>query len=107
MTTGIRGCDNQSNAHVSFVNAENPGDSKVVPPRTYQESAYAWVSQHRDKPLNVQTGRGKCSLWDDDWKIKAEWDDGQGEMVLAKVKRSPQDYKMTINEIGDIVLSER
>ena len=34
MTTGIRGCDNESNANVSIVNTEHPGDSQVVSPRT-------------------------------------------------------------------------
>jgi hypothetical protein len=106
MTTGIRGCDNQSNSHVSFVNEEHPADSQSVNPRTYEE-VYAWISQHKDRPLSVQTGRGRCILWDDDWKIKGEWDDGSGERVLAQVRRSPQDYRMTISATGDITIHER
>ncbi|MFD9816809.1 hypothetical protein [Streptomyces sp. NPDC059080] len=104
MTTGIRGCDNQSNSYVSFVNQEHPGDSTSVSPRTYSD-AYAWISQHKDKPLTVQTGRGHCILWDDDWKVKGQWDDGNGEFVLANVEHSPQDYRMTVSMTGDISLS--
>ncbi|MDB9372347.1 hypothetical protein [Nodularia sphaerocarpa] len=106
MTTGIKGCDNQSNANISIVNTENRADSQVVPPRTYSE-VYAWISQHRDKPLSVQTARGQCDIWDEDWKIKGQWDDGTGEFVLAQVKRSPQDYKMTITDAAEISLSAK
>ena len=106
MTTGIRGCDNESNANVSIVNTEHPGDSQVVSPRT-QSEVYAWISQHRDKPLSVQTGRGKCVLWDQNWKINGQWDDGTSEFVLANVHKSPQDYKMKISDTGDISISER
>jgi len=106
MTTGIRGCDNQSNAYVSIVNQEHAGDSQSVAPRSYKE-VYAWISQHKGKPLSVQTGRGRCILWDDNWKIKGQWDNGSGEFILAKVKRSPQDFKMTVSATGDISLHER
>ncbi|GAA2495322.1 hypothetical protein ACFW9F_26215 [Streptomyces sp. NPDC059506] len=105
MTTGIRGCDNQSNAHVSFVNQEHAADSQTVGPRSFGD-VYAWISQHRDRPLSVQTGRGRCILWDDDWKIKGQWDDGSGEFVLAQVRRSPQDYAMTVSPTGDITVRE-
>ncbi|MFD9206122.1 hypothetical protein ACFVZM_07545 [Streptomyces sioyaensis] len=104
MTTGIRGCDNQSNSFVSFVNEEHAGDSESVNPRSYSD-AYAWISQHKDKPLSVQTGRGRCIIWDNDWKVKGQWDDGKGEFVLAKVESSPQDYRMTVASTGDISLS--
>ncbi|MEV6564623.1 hypothetical protein [Streptomyces kronopolitis] len=104
MTTGIKGCDNQSNSFVSFVNEEHAGDSESVSPRSYSD-AYAWISQHKDKPLSVQTGRGRCIIWDDDWKIKGQWDDGRGEVVLAKVEHSPQDYRMTVGTTGDITLA--
>lgn len=106
MTTGIRGCDNQSNSNVSFVNAEHPADSRVISPRTYDE-AYAWISQHKDNPLNVQTGRGKCIIWDSDWKVKGEWDDGKGEFILANVQSSPQDYSMSVDTTGNITLTAR
>ncbi|MFZ6179014.1 hypothetical protein [Nannocystis pusilla] len=106
MTTGIRGCDNQSNAHISIVNMEHPADSQTVGPRSYAE-VYAWISQHKNIPLSIQTGRGRCILWDEDWKIKAEWDDGSGETVLANVHSSPQDYKMTVDPTGNISLAER
>jgi hypothetical protein len=107
MTTGIKGCDNQSNSNVSIVNSETPGDSKVVAPRTYNGDVYAWISQHKDKPLNVQTGRGKCIIWDSDWKIKGEWDDGKGEFILANVQSSRQDYSLTVNATGNISLAAR
>ena len=106
MTTGIRGCDNQSNSYVSFVNQEHAGDSQSVSPRSYGE-VYAWISQHKERPLSVQTGRGRCVVWDDDWKIKGEWDDGSGEFVLAQVHSSPQDYSMTVSSTGDITVRER
>jgi hypothetical protein len=106
MTTGIRGCDNQSNAIISIVNTEHPGDSQTVGARSYSE-VYAWISQHKSKPLSIQTGRGRCILWDEHWKIKGEWDDGSGEFILASVHRSPQDYKMTVSPTGSISLSER
>ncbi|MFB6784524.1 MULTISPECIES: hypothetical protein [unclassified Streptomyces] len=105
MTTGIKGCDNQSNSYVSFVNEEHSGDSESVSPRSHSD-AYAWISQHKDRPLSVQTGRGRCIIWDDDWKVKGEWDDGKGEFVFAAVQRSPQDYQMTVSSTGDITLSE-
>lgn len=103
-TSGVRGCDNRSNASVSIVNSETPGDSKIVSPRTYNAGVYAWISQHRDKPLNIQTGRGKCSIWDSDWKIKGQWDDGSGEFELARVKRSTQDFSLIIADTGEISL---
>lgn len=105
MTTGIRGCDNQSSSFVSFVNEEHAGDSQSVSPNSNSD-AYAWISQHKEKPLSVQTGRGRCILWDDDWKVKGEWDDDKGEVVFATVRHSPQDYKMTVSETGDIKLSK-
>jgi len=74
MTTGIKGCENSSNGAISFINAEHAADSQVVSPRSYSE-VYAWISQHRDKPLNVQTGRGVCSLWDENWEVMGKWDD--------------------------------
>jgi hypothetical protein len=46
-------------------------------------------------------------IWDSDWKIKGQWDDGAGEFILAKVSRSPQDYVMTVSETGDISIRER
>ncbi|GAA3163180.1 MULTISPECIES: hypothetical protein [Streptomyces] len=107
MTTGIRGCDNQSNSQVSFVNKEHPGDSRSVGPRTYDGGVYAWISQHKDNPLNVQTGRGNCIVWDEDWKVKGQWNDGSGEFVLAEVHSSPQDYGMTVSMTGDISLSAK
>ncbi|MEV0599657.1 hypothetical protein AB0I82_10210 [Streptomyces sp. NPDC050315] len=103
MTTGIRGCDNQSNAHVSFLNEEHPGDSETVDPRTFS-GAYAWISQHKEKPLSVQTGRGRCIIWDSDWKVMGQWDDGKDEFKLADVDSSPQDYQMTVSVTGDISL---
>ncbi|MFI1965267.1 hypothetical protein ACH429_14340 [Streptomyces pathocidini] len=105
MTTGIRGCDNQSNAHVSFLNEEHAGDSQTVGPRSYGD-VYAWISQHKERPLSVQTGRGRCIIWDQDWKVKGEWDDGTGEFDLAKVESSPQDYKMTVSATGDISIQK-
>ncbi|AXI81065.1 hypothetical protein [Peterkaempfera bronchialis] len=106
MTTGIKGCDNQSNSYVSFVNQEHAGDSQTVNPRSYGD-VYAWISQHKERPLSVQTGRGRCVIWDDNWKIKAEWDDGGGEFILANVRRSPQDFGMTVSSTGDITIHER
>ncbi|MEH2046032.1 hypothetical protein [Nostoc sp.] len=106
MTTGIKGCNNESNATISFVNTEHAADSQVVSPRSYTE-VYAWISQHREKPLKVQTGKGVCSLWDGNWKINAQWDDGSNEFTLANVKKSPQDYRMLVNEAGNISITER
>ena len=105
MTTGIRGCDNQSSSYVSFVNEEHAGDSQTVNPRSHGD-VYAWISQHKDRPLSVQTGRGRCIIWDEDWKIKGEWDDGSAEFMLAQVRSSPQDYGMTVSTTGDITIDE-
>jgi hypothetical protein len=104
MTTGVRGCENQSNATVSFVNVEHPADSAIVPPSSYTEM-YAWISQHRNRPLSVQTKKGTCYIWDQDWEIRGQWEGNSSYVTLAIVKHSPQDYKMTVDNEGDISLA--
>lgn len=108
MTTGIKGCNNQSQTTVSFVNSEHPADSKIVGKTTDDDNVYAWISQHKDKPLRVQTAKGMCSIWDSNWKIMSLWDiDGNQEEKLADVKGSPQDFKMTVDETGEIKIAKR
>lgn len=104
MTTAIRGCNNQSDTHVSIVNREHPADSRVVPPKSYSD-VYAWIPQHKAKSLSVQTVRGHCIIWDESWKIRIQWD-GSSEGVLAVVQKEPQDYEMTVSPGGDISLAK-
>ena len=104
MTTGIRGCSNLSNSNVSFINRENPCDSRAIPSKG-RIDVYAWIPQNKDTSLSVQTGRGTCKIWDSDWKIKGEWDTGQGDFVLVNDIKNTQDYLMTVDATGSIALS--
>ncbi|MEG3893747.1 MULTISPECIES: hypothetical protein [unclassified Microcoleus] len=105
MTTGIRGLNNQSDQGVSFINTENSRDDKFITSKTQDDSVYAWISQHRDKPLKVTTKKSTCSIWDEDWKVLGRWDNEDHDIVLERVTKSPLDFFMTIQENGNISLS--
>ena len=104
MTTGIRGCENQSDTTVSVINVEHPGDSVVLSAKSYSD-VYAWISQHRNTPLSVQTKKGTCSIWDENWEIRGQWVGDPNTVLLAAVHSSPKDFKMTVDETGDITIA--
>ncbi|AFZ25592.1 hypothetical protein Cylst_3443 [Cylindrospermum stagnale PCC 7417] len=103
MTTAVKGCNNLSNAFVSIVNVENPANSRVVSPGK-DDRLYAWISQHKEKPLSVHTKIGRCIIWDSDWKILGQWDNDSSSFVLAELKSSPKDYLLEINSEGRIAV---
>jgi len=67
-------------------------------------NAFAWISQHKDKPISVQTAKGTCSIWDQDWKIKGMWDLDNQEFNLINVAQDQHDYTLIIDETGDVTL---
>lgn len=105
MTTGIKGLNNQSDQGVSFINTENSRDDKFITSKTQDDSVYAWISQHRDKPLKVTTKKSTCSIWDEDWKVLGRWDNEDNDIVLERVTKSSVDFFMTVDEGGSISLS--
>ncbi|ACA17602.1 hypothetical protein M446_3196 [Methylobacterium sp. 4-46] len=104
MTTGIRGLSNRSDTGVSFVNTENSRDDRYIHPNTKDYSVYAWISQHRERPLVVQTKKGTLKIWDSDWKIYGNWN-GQSDFTLIPDAKNTQDYFINVDESGDIYLS--
>ncbi|MDJ0837114.1 MAG: hypothetical protein QNK37_11400 [Acidobacteriota bacterium] len=107
MTTAVKGCENQSDTTVSIVNTENPGDSRTVFPHSSDSEVYAWISQHKDKPLNAQTMNGLCQIWDEEWKIYGQWyGESKLEILVDNIPSSPMDYLMKVDAKGDIQLSQ-
>ncbi|WP_210209060.1 hypothetical protein [Roseiarcus fermentans] len=100
-TTAISGCDNQSLATVLVVNREHTADSAYVSPRTYAKNCYMWISQHKDKPVSVQTGRGNCIIWDSNYKLMGQWDDGSAEFKINDASDG-KDYRLIIESTGNI-----
>jgi hypothetical protein len=105
-TTAISGCDNQSLATALVVNREHTADSAYVSPNTYAKYCYMWISQHKDNPVSVQTGRGNIIIWDSDWKIMGKWDDGSNEFTLAEVPANNTDYKLVVGSTGNVTLNK-
>ncbi|MFI9587732.1 hypothetical protein ACIHCQ_39340 [Streptomyces sp. NPDC052236] len=106
MTTGINGCQNDSDRWVSVVNNENSKDSRICRPHGYTD-VYLWISQQGDTRPSVQTKKGLMWIQDDDWRIMGQWEWSDQKVQLAKVESQPQDYLLTITADGDIRLSEK
>jgi|AGTN01.1.fsa_nt_gi hypothetical protein len=105
MTTGIRGLSNESDVGVSFINQENLTDSRYIPAKSSLE-VYAWISQHSDKPLIIQTKKGVLAIWDSNYQILGSWN-GEETIILYDNTRNTQDYYTTVIETGDVQLKPR
>lgn len=105
MTTGIRGCQNDSDRWVSVINHENRGDSRICGPNRFSD-LYFWISQHGESRPSIQTKKGLMWIQDDNWKIMGEWEWGGNKIELANVESQPQDYRLNISAEGDISLTK-
>jgi hypothetical protein len=104
MTTGIRGIINNSWTTVHMVNREHTADSAVVQKRSTAPNAYAWIPQDSGHPIDVQTAKGTCSIWDESWYIKGKWDIDGGKVFDFTNAKDQHDYKLVVDEAGDITI---
>ena len=103
MTTAIKGCENNSDRMVSIINPETPSDSRTIGPETTGE-VYAWISQHEENPLRIQTKRGTYSIWDKDHVL---WEKEEGERhgkMIATFSENNLDFKVTVYKGGEVSL---